>query len=169
MLQKRNDHPDAKKNPRAPDEVIYRIMREPEQRVTALLNDEIQIAQFVPPHMRQRVEKSKNLKITPVDSVEIMFLAMQPKPPFDKKEVRQAVCHAINRDQIIIHAARKAKRAASTGRSGPGNTAIDPEFETETRPMIRSDRRSFWRKPVIRTASMSSCRLPSAAIPWTSN
>ena len=101
VLQKRPDHPDAKKNPRAPDEVVYRIMREPEQRVTALLNEEIQIAQFVPPHMRQRVEKSTNLKITPVDSVEIMFLAMQPKPPFDKKEVRQAVCHAINRDQII--------------------------------------------------------------------
>ena len=46
------------KNPRAPDEVIYRIMRIRAAR-DALLNDEIQIAQFVPPHMRQRVEKSK--------------------------------------------------------------------------------------------------------------
>ena len=46
VLQKRPKHPDAKKNPRAPDEVIYRIMREPEQRVTALLNDEVQIAYF---------------------------------------------------------------------------------------------------------------------------
>jgi peptide/nickel transport system substrate-binding protein len=101
VLQKRPDHPDAKKHPRAPDEIVYRIMREPEQRVTALLNDEIQIAQFVPPHMRQRVEKNPKLHIAPTDSIEIMFLAMQPKPPFDKKEVRQAVCHAINRDQII--------------------------------------------------------------------
>jgi len=101
VIAKNPNHPEAKKNPRAPDEVVYRIMREPEQRVTALLNDEIQIGQFVPPHMRQRVEKNGNLRITPVDSIEIMFLAMQPKPPFDKKEVRQAVCHAINRDQII--------------------------------------------------------------------
>ena len=62
VLQKRPDHPDAKKNPRAPDEVVYRIMREPEQRVTALLNDEIQIAQFIPPHMRQRVEKNSKLR-----------------------------------------------------------------------------------------------------------
>ena len=76
VLQKRPDHPDVKKNPRAPDEVVFRIMREPEQRVTALLNDEIQIAQFIPPHMRQRVEKAKQLNIAPVDSVEIMFLAM---------------------------------------------------------------------------------------------
>ena len=62
VLQKRPDHPDAKKNPRAPDEVVYRIMREPEQRVTALLNDEIQIAQFIPPHMRQRVEKNSKVR-----------------------------------------------------------------------------------------------------------
>ena len=34
-----------------PDIVIYRVMREPEQRVTALLNGEIQVAQFVPPHL----------------------------------------------------------------------------------------------------------------------
>lgn len=101
VLVKRPDHPEAKRNPRAPDEIVYRLMRETEQRVTALLNDEIQIAHFIPPHLRHRVEKSPNLKIIGADSIEIMFLAMQPKPPFDKKEVRQAVCHAIHRDQII--------------------------------------------------------------------
>ena len=101
VIAKNPNHPQIKKNPHAPDEVVYRVMRETEQRVTALLNNEIQIGQFIPPHLRQRVEKAPNMKITPVDSVEIMFLAMQPKPPFDKKEVRQAVCHAINRDQII--------------------------------------------------------------------
>ena len=103
-------------------------MREPEQRVTALLNDEIQIGQFMPPHMRQRVEKSTNLRITPVDSVEIMFLAMQPKPPFDKKEVRQAVCHAINRDQII-GTFWKDSPAGSTVRSGPGQYGYDPNLK----------------------------------------
>ena len=106
-------------------------MREPEQRVTALLNDEIQIGQFVPPHMRQRVEKSKNLKITPVDSVEIMFLAMQPKPPFDKKEVRQAVCHAINRDQIIA-TLLQGEASRLDGPIGPGQYRFRSEFETET-------------------------------------
>lgn len=128
VLQKRPDHPDAKKNPRAPDEVIYRIMREPEQRVTALLNDEIQIAQFVPPHMRQRVQSSKNLRITPVDSVEIMFLAMQPKPPFDKKEVRQAVCHAINRDQIIS-TLLQGEASRLDGPIGPGQYGYDPNLK----------------------------------------
>ena len=128
VLQKRKDHPDAKKNPGAPDEVVYRIMREPEQRITALLNNEIQIAQFVPPHMRQRVEKSKNLKITPVDSVEIMFLAMQPKPPFDKKEVRQAVCHAINRDQLIA-TLLEGSASRLDGPIGPGQYGYDPNLK----------------------------------------
>src|SRR5262245_160680 len=63
VLVKRPDHPEAKRNPRAPDEIVYRLMRETEQRVTALLNDEIQIAHFIPPHLRHRVEKSPNMKI----------------------------------------------------------------------------------------------------------
>jgi peptide/nickel transport system substrate-binding protein len=128
VLQKRADHPEAKKNPRAPDEVIYRIMREPEQRVTALLNDEIQIAQFVPPHMRQRVEKTSNLKLVATDSVELMFLAMQPKPPFDKKEVRQAVCHAINRDQIIA-TLLEGFASRLDGPLGPGQYGYDPNLK----------------------------------------
>ncbi len=101
VIAKRPDHPEAKKIPAAPDEIVFRVMREVEQRVTALINNEVQIAQFIPPHLRARVENTPNLRIEPVDSIELMFLAMQPKPPFDKKEVRQAVCHAINRDQII--------------------------------------------------------------------
>ncbi len=128
VIAKRPDHPDAKKNPRAPDEVVYRIMREPEQRVTALLNDEIQIAQFIPPHMRQRIEKSKHLRIAPVDSVEIMFLAMQPKPPFDKKEARQAVCHAIHRDQIIA-TLLEGFASRLDGPIGPGQYGYDPNLK----------------------------------------
>jgi peptide/nickel transport system substrate-binding protein len=128
VIAKRADHPVAKKNPRAPDEIVYRVMRETEQRVTALLNDEIQIAQFIPPHLRQRVEKASNLRITPVDSVEIMFLAMQPKPPFDKKEARQAVCHAINRDQII-KTLLEGFASRLDGPIGSGQYGYDPNLK----------------------------------------
>jgi peptide/nickel transport system substrate-binding protein len=128
VLAKNPNHVEAKKHPRAPDEVVYRVMRETEQRVTALLNGEIQIAQFIPPHLRQRVEKTSNMKITPVDSVEIMFLAMQPKPPFDKKEVRQAVCHAINRDQIINTLLEKFASRLD-GPIGPGQYGYDPNLK----------------------------------------
>ena len=128
VIAKRPDHPEAKKRPDAPDEVVYRVMRETEQRVAALLNGEIQIAQFIPPHLRQRVEKSANLKIVGTDSVEIMFLAMQPKPPFDKKEVRQAVCHAINRDQIIS-TLLEGFASRLDGPIGPGQYGYDPNLK----------------------------------------
>src|SRR5581483_2817987 len=85
-----------------PDEVVYRVMREPEVRLTALLNGEVQIAQFIPPHMAERVVNAPNAKLASVDSLEIMFLAMQPKvKPWDSKLVRQAVAYAIDRDAII--------------------------------------------------------------------
>jgi peptide/nickel transport system substrate-binding protein len=128
VIVKRPDHPEAKKHPNAPDEIVYRVMRETEQRVTALLNGEIQIAQFIPPHLRHRVEKSPNLKITATDSVEIMFLAMQPKPPFDKREVRQAVCHAINRDQIIS-TLLEGFASRLDGPIGPGQYGYDPNLK----------------------------------------
>lgn len=128
VIAKRKDHPEAKRNPKAPDEIVYRVMREVEQRVTALINDEIQIAQFVPPHLRIRVEKIPDLRIEPVDSIELMFLAMQPKPPFDKKEVRQAVCHAINRDQII-KTLFEGFASRLDGPLGPGQYGYTPSLK----------------------------------------
>ena len=129
VIAKNPDHPDMKKNLRAPDEIIFRIMREPEQRVTALLNGEIQIAQFIPPHLRERVEKSPNARINAVDAVEIMFLAMSPKfKPWDSKPLRQAVAHAIDRDTIIA-ALLKGEATRLDGPIGPGQYGYNPNLK----------------------------------------
>ncbi|TAK07236.1 peptide ABC transporter substrate-binding protein, partial [bacterium] len=128
VIAKRPDHPEAKKNPKAPDEVVYRVMRETEQRVTALLNNEIQLAEFIPPHLRKRVEASPIHQIVPVNSIEIMFLAMMPKPPFDKKEVRQAVCYAIDRDKII-NTLLEGFANRLDGPIGKGQYGFDPNLK----------------------------------------
>jgi peptide/nickel transport system substrate-binding protein len=111
-----------------PDEVVYQIMRETEVRVTALLNNEIQIAQFVPPHMIDRVKNSgKNAVAT--DSQEIMFLAMMPKnKPFDNKLVRQAVCYSLDRDAIIQGVLMGQGRRLD-GPIGPASYAYNPELQ----------------------------------------
>jgi len=102
-----------------PDEVIFRIMREPEQRVTALLNGEIQIAQFVPPHLLDRVRKSKNARIEEMGSVELMMLIMNPAfPPWDNKLVRKAVAYALDRDSLIKNVL-KGEAIKLTGPIGP--------------------------------------------------
>ena len=129
VIKKRPDHPAMSRNPKAPDEVVFRVMRETEQRVAALMNDEVQVAQLVPPHMMKTVESSPKHKIAKVQSLVLMFLAMQPKPPFDKKEVRQAVCYAIDRDKIIKPLLQgQAQRL--DGPLGPGQLGYNPNLKT---------------------------------------
>ncbi|HTM07095.1 MAG TPA: ABC transporter substrate-binding protein [Verrucomicrobiae bacterium] len=128
VIAKNPDYPGMKQMPQAPDEIVYRVLREDEQRVTALLNGELQIAQFIPPHLKKRVDSEGGTKSTTVDSVEIMFLAMQPKPPFDKKEVRQAVCHAIDRDRII-NTVLQGLATRLDGPIGPGQYGYDPNLK----------------------------------------
>ena len=128
VIAKRPDHPATVRNPDAPDEIVFRVMREPEQRVAALMNNEVQIAQFIPPHLFTAVDSSPNHKIVTADSIEIMFLAMQPKPPFDKKEVRQAVCHAIDRDKIIKTLLQGQARRLD-GPLGPGQLGYNPNLK----------------------------------------
>jgi peptide/nickel transport system substrate-binding protein len=129
VIGKDKSHPMWKQYPQAPDEIVFRIMREPEQRVTALLNNEIQIAQFVPPHMRERVEKSPNHKIVKFHSAEIMFLAMMPKvKPWDNKLVRQAVAYAVDRDTIIKTLLR-SEASRLDGPIGEGQYGYDPNLQ----------------------------------------
>jgi peptide/nickel transport system substrate-binding protein len=126
VLEKDSSHPDAK--PQNPDTLIYSIMREAEQRVTALLNNEIQIAQFIPPHLADRVSRASNAELRPASSVEIMFLAMSPKyKPWDNVKLRQAVCHAIDRD-LIIKNVLKGQADRLDGPIGPGQYGYDPEY-----------------------------------------
>jgi peptide/nickel transport system substrate-binding protein len=126
VLEKDPSHPDAK--PQHPDTLIYSIMREAEQRVTALLNNEVQIAQFIPPHLAERVKQAPNAQLEPTNAVEIMFLAMSPKhKPWDSTKLRQAVCHAIDRD-LIIKNVLKGQAARLDGPIGPGQYGYDAEY-----------------------------------------
>ena len=129
VIGKDKSHPMWKQYPQAPDEIVFRIMREPEQRVTALLNNEIQIAQFVPPHLRERVEQSPRHKIVKFHSAEIMFLAMMPKvKPWDNKFLRQAVGYAIDRDTIIKTLLR-GEASRLDGPIGEGQYGYDPNLQ----------------------------------------
>jgi peptide/nickel transport system substrate-binding protein len=126
VLEKDSSHPSVK--PEHPDTLIFTIMREPEQRVTALLNNEIQIAQFVPPHLAERVRQAPNAALQPASSVEIMFLAMSPKfKPWDNSKLRQAVCYAIDRD-LIIRSVLKGQADRLDGPIGPGQYGYDPDY-----------------------------------------
>ena len=114
--------------PNNPDEIVFKIMKEPEQRVTALFNDEVQIAQFIPPPLVPRVEQNPAVDIVWSDTIESMFVAMSPlTPPFDKKEVRQAVGHAIDRD-LIIKRLFQGQATRLDAPVGPGQVGYSPDL-----------------------------------------
>lgn len=129
VLAKNPDHLSIKQNFQAPDEVVFQIMREPEQRVTALLNGEIQIAQFIPPHLGERVNRHPKTRIVTAGSVELMFLAMSPKyKPWDNKLLRQAVAYAVDRDKIIT-TILQGQAVRLDGPIGPGQYGYDPNLK----------------------------------------
>ena len=112
-----------------PDEIIFRIMKEPEQRVTALFNNEVQIAQFIPPQLVSRVEQNPKVKVAWNDSIEVMFTAVSPAtPPWDKKEARQAVAYGIDRD-AIIKTILQGQASRLDGPIGPGQIGYTPDLE----------------------------------------
>lgn len=112
-----------------PDEIVFRIMKEPEQRVTALFNGEVQIAQFIPPQLIKRVESNPGTTIAWNNSIEVMFVAMNPQvPPWNKKEVRQAVAYGIDRD-AIIKTILQGQASRLDGPVGPGQVGYTPDFE----------------------------------------
>lgn len=131
VLEKNRDWPGMR--PDNPDLVIYRLMREPEQRVTALLNGEIHIAQYVPPHLAGRIERTAGYRIESVPAIEMMFLALSPQSkPWDNKKLRQAVGYAIDRDAII----RQVFQGQGLILHGPlsrGQYGYDPGLEPKYR------------------------------------
>lgn len=99
-LEKNDDFPGIAEA--APDIAVYRQIREAEQRVTALMNGEVQIARLIPPQLVSRIEGSESIDTVQSPSIEQMFLAFNPKfEPWTDKRVRQAAAHAINKDLII--------------------------------------------------------------------
>lgn len=126
VISRNDGHPMIQ--PGNPAQIMYRIMPEPEQRVTALANGEVQIAQSVPPQLLPRVEQLPNAAIASVNSVEMMFLAMSPKThPWDRIEARQAVAHAINREGIV-RAILQGQAVLLNGPVSAGQIGFDPDY-----------------------------------------
>ena len=112
-----------------PDEVVFRVIKEDEARVTALLNNEIQIATALPSQDVDRINGSGNTKVAVGNSLTIMFLGMSPKyKPWDNKLLRQAVNYAINKDSIIKDVLEGYAERLDTP-IGPGQYAYTPNVE----------------------------------------
>jgi peptide/nickel transport system substrate-binding protein len=100
VLDKNKNWPDIKAA--NPDRLIFVRIPEAEAQLTALHNGEVQIASVIPPHMLDRLKSRAGFEASIVPSAEGFFLGMNQKfSPWTQKAARQAVAHAINKEQII--------------------------------------------------------------------
>lgn len=131
VIEKNNNWPGIKKS--NPDRIIFKKIKEAEARITGLLNGELHIAQFIPPHLLKRVRANSGVIVKGTSPVEIMFLGMNPKfKPWDNIKVRKAVAYAIDRN-AIIKAIFQGGAEILHGPVGPGqygyNPAVSPKYD----------------------------------------
>ena len=96
------------------DDLVFAITTDPTARYAKLKAGECHVNAYPRPADIAEMEKDPTLKVIHASGLNVAFLAMNAtKPPFDKKEVRQALNMAIDRDAILrdvfLGAGEKAK------------------------------------------------------------
>jgi len=102
------------------DGVEIRIIPEDNTRVAEFLAGNVHLVQDVPQSEVDRLSKTPSVSIDKYDQLQTTYLGMNAaKPPFDTKQVRQAVSLAINRDEIVT--------GANFGLGKPARTMLTPD------------------------------------------
>ena len=128
------------------DDLVYAITPDATARYAKLKAGECHINAYPRPADLPEMEKDPTLKVISQSGLNIAFWAFNAsKPPFDKKEVRQALTMAIDKDgdhQGRLSRRRRAGQDAdSRARCGPTTT------RSSTIPTIPRRPRRCWRRP----------------------
>lgn len=82
--------------------VVIREVPNSASRLSLLQGGAVDIAQFLQPREYAALKNNASVNVSAVDSSYMMWMILNAKvPPFDKPEVRQAINHAIPRDEIL--------------------------------------------------------------------
>jgi peptide/nickel transport system substrate-binding protein len=81
---------------------VFRMMPEPATRVAALKAGEVHVIQAVPLDLVPDLEKDKRVAVKPAEGTRVYGVELNTaKPPFNDVQVRQAMNHAVNWEQIL--------------------------------------------------------------------
>lgn len=113
------------------ERLVFRVVRDDNARLLALLGDTADLTQnAVAPLMLPVVERSDRLEVQMAPSFKYTYIAFNLEHPILKeKKVRQAIAHAINREEIIEYKFRGAARN-STGMLQPDHWAYEADVAT---------------------------------------
>ena len=82
--------------------VVIRVVADPARMMAGLLSGEIDATPFIDFKDLQRLQSNPNLKVDLAPALNLGYLGINSlKPPMDKPDVRRALNHAINRQQIV--------------------------------------------------------------------
>lgn len=99
------------------DAIAFKPMSEAATRVNALKAGEIQFLASVPPAQADELKGAPNINVVASKSVYSFYMAFNVNvPPFNKKEVRQAINYAIDKDAL--------RKAVLRGYADPMDTPI---------------------------------------------
>src|SRR5208283_4894683 len=97
------------------DDLVFAITPDPTARYAKLKAGECHINGYPRPADLAEMEKDSTLKLLHQSGLNVAYWAFNAaKPPFDKKEVRQAMGMAIDRDAILKDVYLGAGEKAST-------------------------------------------------------
>lgn len=101
------------KGPATIDKLVLKTIPEENTRFMELLAGNIQVLRDVPPTFIERVEGNDDVKIEKVSATQLVYLAYPTDTePFTDVKVRQAINHAINKEEIITYIYRGIGTAA---------------------------------------------------------
>jgi len=82
--------------------VVFRMIPEPSTAIAALEKGEVNIVQYIPPDMIERLKQNPNIQVKENMGTRVYILEINNKmPPFDNPKVRQALNYAIDMDSIV--------------------------------------------------------------------
>jgi peptide/nickel transport system substrate-binding protein len=84
------------------DKLVYKLIPDAATQVQALQTGEVDAIFINDPSHMAALEKDKGVKLQPINLDSLIYLGYHTaKAPFDEVEVRQALSHAVNKEQII--------------------------------------------------------------------
>lgn len=84
------------------DKLIFKIIPDANTQLAALQSGDVDVIFINDPAHFQKLEADKNIKIYRWTADSLIYLGYNcAKPPFQEVKVRQAISHAINKDEII--------------------------------------------------------------------